>query len=109
VNLTKLKLEQLSHLSMRLIASSGSRLVGYYGYGTERITDDGTKINRDGLWDAKLDLTHLLNPKAEVKFFHPFTTTLVEIRLNREPLPITRENINNRLLKFGEWSQDDIW
>jgi hypothetical protein len=27
-----------------------------------------------------------------VKFFYPFTTTLVELRMNREPLPVTGAN-----------------
>jgi len=26
------------------------------------------------------------------KFFYPFTTTLIELRLNREPLPLTGKN-----------------
>jgi hypothetical protein len=34
-----------------------------------------------------------------VKFFFPLTTTLVELRLNREPMPPTGIN---RLLQFVE-------
>jgi hypothetical protein len=29
---------------------------------------------------------------AKVKFFYPYTTTLVELRLNREPLPLAGRN-----------------
>ena len=27
-----------------------------------------------------------------IKFFYPFTTTLIELKLNREPLPLTGKN-----------------
>lgn len=88
VNLTKIKPSTLSNLWLRIIASSGSRFVGYHGYQAETIGD-----NQDqGKWDAKLDISQLLHEAAEVKFFYPFTTTLVELRLNREPLPPSGKN-----------------
>jgi len=95
VNLSKQKLESLSELCMKLIVSSGTSLVAYYGYGSGKITVDGELQESDGRWDAQLKLDHLL--KAEVKFFCPFTTTLIEIRLNREPMPINRAKENNIL------------
>jgi hypothetical protein len=27
-----------------------------------------------------------------IEFFYPFTTTLIELKLNREPLPLTDKN-----------------
>lgn len=90
VNLDRLKPGRLSNLWMRVIASSGSRLVGYHGYGSEKEDEDGKKKS-DGKWDAVVDISDTL--KAEpIKFFYPLTTTLVEIRLNREPLPLTGRN-----------------
>ena len=32
-----------------------------------------------------IDITAMLT--QDFKFFYPFTTTLIELRLNREPLP----------------------
>ena len=82
---------KVTNLWLRLIASSGTKLVAYFGYGTERITDDGLPVLNSGKWDAAIDLTpHLQQTVAsgDVKLFYPFTTTLVEIRMNREPMPL---------------------
>ena len=38
-----------------------------------------------------MDLTPLLH-EAQYKIFFPFTTTLIEIILNREPLPLRNKN-----------------
>jgi hypothetical protein len=99
VNLSKLKPESLSELCMKLIVSSGTSLVAYYGCGSGKITLEGEPQQSDGRWDAELNLDHLLN--AKVKFFCPFTTTLIEIRLNREPMPINRAK-ENSILTFVE-------
>jgi len=42
-------------------------------------------------WDATLDLSSLADDTG-IKFFYPFTTTLIELKLNREPLPLTGKN-----------------
>lgn len=101
VNLSKLNPERLSKLTMRLIASSGTRLVSYYGCSSEKIRVNGMINARGGTWDAQLDLTHLLK-SPQVKFFCPFTTTLVEFRLNREPFPIGQA-AKNEILRFEAW------
>jgi len=91
VNLTKLKLEERTMLELRLAARSGTELVAYHGAGSEVFTRGGElkeTVEDDPAWDARLDMTSLLHDK-EVKFFFPFTTTLVQIRLNREPMPPT--------------------
>lgn len=88
VKLTQLDYRKLKNLWIRVMASSGSQLVGYQGFGSE---SDATATMRDGKWDAELDISALAGD-ANVKFFYPFTTTLVEIKLNREPLPLTGKN-----------------
>lgn len=99
VNLDELDWENMKSLKARLIASSGSELIGYYGYGSERI-DPNTQIRMpDGKWDAVIDMTDLLpGPKTETSFFFPFTTTLIEIKINREPMPPFGKN---KLFEFG--------
>lgn len=72
-------------LGLRLIASSGTDLVGYQGY-VEHLRGTDRDLN---LWDGIIDLSSL---NRQVKFFYPFTTTLVEICLNREPLPLSGFN-----------------
>jgi len=84
VNLTKIGLDTLENLWIRVMASSGSQIVGYQGYG-------GSTGSNGGDWDAELDISALADDEG-VKFFFPFTTTLVELRLNREPLPLTGKN-----------------
>jgi hypothetical protein len=80
VNLSKLRPESLAgegrELWLRVRASTGSRLVGYQGYG------DGVEIEQ-----VNLNVSSLLGGAA-VTLFHPFTTTLLELKLNREPLPL---------------------
>jgi len=41
--------------------------------------------------DAALNISSL-PADTGIKFFYPFTTTLIELRLNREPLPLTGKN-----------------
>ena len=91
VNLTRLKRARLPNLWLRVIASSGSTLVGYHGLGSERLLDSADRRDSGAKWDGELDLSELVG-NAEVKFFFPFTTTLVELRLNREPLPLSGKN-----------------
>ena len=91
VNLTRLQRARLSNLWLRVIASSGSQLVGYHGYGSGKAIDSADRRDSGAKWDGELDLSELVG-NAEVKFFYPFTTTLVELRLNREPLPLSGKN-----------------
>lgn len=85
VNLDTLPLEEGDRLGARLIASSGTSLVAYSGYSDEEIelySRYDPPADR-GEWSGVIDLTTL----PRIEFFHPFTTTLVEFRLNREPQP----------------------
>jgi hypothetical protein len=89
VNLSKLKPDQQKGMLVRLIASSGTARVGYAGVGTEKVTLQG-QLDREGKWDAQFSLPAEVDDG--VSFFYPFTTTLVEIRINREPLPLVGPN-----------------
>jgi hypothetical protein len=96
VDLTELEPAKRRTLELRVIAQSGTELVSYYGHASETFTAEGEERGAPGKWDARLDLTPWLRDE-EVKFFWPYTTTLVEIRLNREPMPPSGVN---ELLKF---------
>jgi hypothetical protein len=81
----------VGNLWLRLIASSGTKLISYFGYNSERIDSKGFQSLDAGKWDAAINLTeHLVGDVAgkSVRLFQPFTTTLVEIRMNREPMPL---------------------
>lgn len=90
VDLDTVKPSTLRNLWVRIIASSGSRLVAYHGYGSEKSGAGGIPI-ADGKWDATLDISSLLEKRGEL-FFYPNTTTFVELILNREPLPLSGRN-----------------
>jgi len=100
IDLDETKVEKLSNLWLRLIASSGSKLVGYHGFGSERMTADGVPKADDGKWDAVIDLssnlesTSATNGAVGPAFFTPFTTTLVEMKMNREPMPLDATSPN---------------
>lgn len=97
VNLDELDPGSLESLSLTVIASSGSSLVTYHGF-TDVPSADADVYGDKGTWHAKLDLSGLLR-EGEVKFFYPFTTTLIELRLNREPLPLTGINFVCRFIE----------
>ena len=98
-DLGALRPERRESLVLRLTARSGSELVAYHGVGSERFTAAGAATpGKNGVWDAWIDLTRLLADDG-VRFFFPFTTTLVELRLNREPMPPAGVN---RVLRFVE-------
>jgi hypothetical protein len=100
INLDETGVEKLPNLWLRLIASSGSKLVGYHGFGSERMTADGVPKADDGKWDAVIDLssnlasTSVANAAPRPAFFTPFTTTLVEMKMNREPMPLDATSPN---------------
>lgn len=93
VDLASVPLAPGDRLGVRLIASSGSQLVGYHGYSDDlEVKDAGETL---GEWSGVIDLSSL----TDVTLFYPFTTTLLEIRLNREPLPLSGDN---KLLWFPD-------
>lgn len=82
--------ESQQTVGLRLLASSGTELVGYRGYTQEDIDVSGESTG--DVWSATIDLTNLRHDDRTVNFFHPFTTTFVEIRLEREPMPLMGSN-----------------
>jgi len=90
VRLADLDYKKIPNLWVRVIASSGSQLIGYLGFGSEKSTD-APALSREAKWDGTLDISSL-PADTGIKFFYPFTTTLIELRLNREPLPLTGKN-----------------
>lgn len=80
----------------RVIASSGSVLVGYHGVNSEKLlSPDLEEMNRNGVWDARVEFP---DEVGGVSFFYPFTTTFVELRLNRDPMPFGQ--IKNEICWF---------
>jgi hypothetical protein len=101
VNLTELRTlysqQQLDNLWLRIIASSGSQLVGYHGVGSEKYSPDLTEMNAQGLWDAQIQLPSVMGEDG-IRFFYPFTTTFIEFCLNRDPLPFGQ--VENKVCGF---------
>lgn len=85
LDLRRLRRIDRGRLRVRVLASSGSTLVTYTGVGSEKVTAAGAQA--DGKWDAQLDVGHVLGDER-VKLFYPLTTTMLELRLDREPLPL---------------------
>jgi hypothetical protein len=69
-------------LSARITASTGTDLVGYQGYGSNYTTGVEPTIG-----PVDLDLSPFLGEgTGNPSLFCPFTTTLIEVILNREPM-----------------------
>lgn len=80
INLTELEKYDLSKLELVVTAASGTDFVGYTGIGD-------TAVRIAGIGRAELDLTSHLSA-AGPTLFYPHTTTFLELRMNREPLPL---------------------
>jgi hypothetical protein len=112
VNLSDLRPEQRDSLELRVVARSGTELVAYHGTGSEVFSREGEPLpeaeNEDEeslAWDARRNLTPWLREK-KVKFFFPYTTTLVEIKLNREPMPAIGVSEIMKFLKPNSGAED---
>lgn len=83
-------------VGIRLLASTGTELLGYHGYRQMLEIDAAIDADADprSKWDGIIDLT---DARKGTTLFYPFTTTLVDIRLDREPLPLQGVN---RLVHF---------
>ena len=81
VRLRDVKRSTIAGLELKVLARTGSRAIGYRGIGNSR--SDG--------WGGVIDLTKAW-PNREVSLFWPFTTTQLEIVLDREPLPFVGQN-----------------
>jgi hypothetical protein len=79
-------------LWLRLTASSGTELIAYQGYGSANsiLTEVSPVL---------LDISQFANGTDTI--FRPFTTTLVEIRVTREPLPFTGQSQLMKMQRFS--------
>jgi hypothetical protein len=93
IDVSKL-VDKVGQLYVKVIAKSGSQLVDYHGIGSE-------KLKSDGLWDAVVPIT--LSAEDGTNFFQPLTTTLIELKLNRDPKPFDQDKV--KLCYFGKWDQ----
>ena len=96
VDLDSLQPEKLETLALRVIASSGTDLVAYCGYSSSASFD--TPGRETDKWDAVIEFDSTIG-RRDVQFFYPLTTTLVELRMDREPMP--RTGVNG-VFWFGE-------
>ena len=89
IDLTSLAMPEGARLGVRLIASTGTHRVDYRGHsaGITMLADvESRQETRD--WTAAIVLDDL----ERISFFYPFTTTLVELVVDREPVPFTGPN-----------------
>jgi pimeloyl-ACP methyl ester carboxylesterase len=107
------KLLRRSSLTLKIMALSGSTWIDYQGFGWETLGEQVPSPTANERWDATFDLTgELMRDKSVLeairsgslafdnhRLFAPFTTTLVEIRLDRDALPLDLATISN-LLKW---------
>lgn len=87
-----------ANLFLRVSASSGTKLVGYRGHGTHAPGEFS-----DGITNVVIDMTGRLQPGDAKAFFEPFTTTFVEIILDREPHPF-EDDARSQVLQFLPWA-----
>jgi hypothetical protein len=72
-------------MQIRFQASSGTQVVTYQGYGSDNVKKE-MRADSD---PVTIDITDALQNKG-FSLFHPFTTTLVEVVLNRVPYPFDK-------------------
>ena len=82
-----------SELWLRLTASTGTELLAYQGYApdSKNVTEQTAVV---------LNISHLV--AGEDELFRPFTTTLVEMKLTREPLPFKGQTKLMAMKVFGQ-------
>ncbi|MEK6374368.1 MAG: hypothetical protein AABO58_16905 [Acidobacteriota bacterium] len=101
VDLTQLREEVTGALWMRVTLSSGTFLVAYNGESNKGFppeeelkklpgeSDPEFELRRDSRpTEIHLNLSPFMQEDSPYQLFFPFTTTLVEITIDREPLPI---------------------
>jgi hypothetical protein len=103
------KLLERSALAVKVMALSGSTWVDFQGFGLEKDEEPLPSPTANKRWDATFDLTQVLKHDKESltgiqagdiafdnqRLFAPFTTTLVEIRLDRDAYPMDLTKISN--------------
>jgi hypothetical protein len=71
---------------LELIASSGSSLIAYEAYTDDSGVAHSLTIDHDGGSPAQLDITGLA--QGAESLLYPYTTTLLEVFVEREPMPL---------------------
>ena len=103
------KLLNRSSLTVKVMALSGSTCIDFQGFGIEEDAEPLPSPTANERWDATFDLSRELHRDRDVlagirsgeiafdnrRLFAPFTTTLVEIRLDREAYPLDLTQISN--------------
>lgn len=88
VDLDALKPDALGSLYLQVVASAHSRRVGYLGFDS---SNQPGSIQSPSINEITIDISSV-SKRREFSFFFPFTTTLVELTMNREPLPVDKAN-----------------
>lgn len=85
---------------LELIASSGSELIEYEAYTGQASNPQSMTIDHKGGSAIKLDITGLA--QGDQTLLYPYTTTLLEIFVEREPLPLRAVS---KLFTFPNYAQ----
>jgi pimeloyl-ACP methyl ester carboxylesterase len=88
--------QRYERFRVRVFASTGTDRVGYLGFSDTRAAGQ-TMATPELTAEIEVDVPFVLKEKtgaddAEIRLFYPFTTTLVELRFSREPLPLNEDN-----------------
>jgi hypothetical protein len=103
------KLLDRRSLAVKVMALSGSTWIDFQGFGLEQDGETIDSPTANERWDATFDLTEVLKHDGELlaqihsghisfdnqRLFAPFTTTLVEIRLDRDAYPLDLTKISS--------------
>ncbi|GJD18765.1 hypothetical protein RIVM261_037210 [Rivularia sp. IAM M-261] len=82
INIKPMQTQKIENVWLQISVSSGSRLVIYKGYTSN---ENKNNQNNTDTWQGEINLTDILYNSNE-QILQPLTTTLVELRLNREPV-----------------------
>jgi hypothetical protein len=83
LDLDTLRLPPDADLGLRLLASTGTERIAYRGYASRRIVmlNEIESAAERRAWTAAIDLAELRG----IELFYPFTTTLLELTIDRVP------------------------
>ncbi|MDF1524366.1 MAG: hypothetical protein P1P87_16310, partial [Trueperaceae bacterium] len=84
LDLDSFRLPPGTTLGLRLLAHTGTERVRYRGYASASLVmrREVETAAESAAWTAALDLSRL----EKIELFYPFTTTLVELTIDREPI-----------------------
>jgi hypothetical protein len=114
------KLLSRTSLIVKVMALSGSTWIDFQGFGSETEIAQLPSPTANERWDAMFDLTPVLEhdrrlledirsgsvPFDNQRLFAPFTTTLVEFRLDRDAYPLDLTQIS-KLFGWTSWNDSE--